>query len=63
VAKDGVAFPVAFDPNGTVTTGIFNFQTLPETVFVNSTGRVVAVYYGAIPTSCLASDARDLTAT
>lgn len=63
VAKDAVAFPVAFDPNGSVTTNIFNFKTLPETVFVNSTGRVVAVYYGAIPTACLASDARDLAAT
>jgi thiol-disulfide isomerase/thioredoxin len=62
VAKDHVAFPVAFDPNGNVTTGIFNFKTLPETVFVDSSGRVAAVYYGAIPTSCLAADARDLQA-
>ena len=56
VARDAVTFPVAFDPNGKLTTGEFRFQTVPETVFVDATGVVRIVYYGAIPTRCLASD-------
>jgi thiol-disulfide isomerase/thioredoxin len=56
VARDRVAFPVAFDPNGSLTSGVFKFQTLPETVFVDATGTVRVVYYGAIPTGCLQSD-------
>ena len=46
-----------------MTTGIFNFATLPETVFVNATGVVVAVYFGAIPKSCLASGIAALRGT
>lgn len=53
VTKSGVTFPIAFDPNGTVTTGIFQFQTVPETVFVNATGTVTQVYFGAIPKDVL----------
>jgi thiol-disulfide isomerase/thioredoxin len=53
VARDGVTFPVAFDPNGDVTTGVFKFQTVPETVFVSAKGVVQGVYYGAIPTGRL----------
>lgn len=56
VKRIGVGFPVAFDPNGTVTTGVFKFQTLPETVFVDSRGVVRVVYYGAITTGCLVTD-------
>lgn len=56
VARDHVRFPVAFDPNGDVTSGVFRFQTLPETVFVDARGVVRVVYYGAIPTSCLVTD-------
>ncbi len=49
VAKSGVTFPVAFDPNDTVTTGIFQFATVPETAFVTSNGVVNQIYFGAIP--------------
>jgi thiol-disulfide isomerase/thioredoxin len=55
VKKDGVTFPVAFDANGTVTSGVFGFQELPESVFVNAKGVVVKVYFGAIPERVLAS--------
>lgn len=54
VTKDGVAFPVAYDPNGVVTTGIFKFVTVPETAFVNSKGIVTQIYFGAIPKNVLA---------
>jgi peroxiredoxin len=53
VAKSGVTFPIAFDPNGNVTSGIFNFRTVPETVFVNAKGVVTQVYFGAIPKDIL----------
>jgi thiol-disulfide isomerase/thioredoxin len=55
VKKSGVTFPVAFDPNDVVTTGIFKFQTVPETVFVSKHGVVEQVYFGAIPVRQLES--------
>jgi peroxiredoxin len=53
VKKSGVTFPVAFDPNDTVTTGIFDFATIPETAFVNAKGVVTQIYFGAIPKDVL----------
>lgn len=53
VEKSGVTFPIAFDPNNTVTNGIFNFATVPETAFVSAKGVVTQVYFGAIPKSVL----------
>ena len=53
VKKSGVTFPIAFDPNGTVTTGIFQFAYVPETVFVSAKGILKQVYYGAIPKDVL----------
>ena len=55
VRRDDVKFPVAFDPNGVVTTGVFGFGQIPESVFVNSEGVVEKVFYGAIPQRQLAS--------
>jgi thiol-disulfide isomerase/thioredoxin len=55
VKKDGVTFPVAFDANGTVTSGVFGFEELPESVFINAKGVVKKVYFGAIPERVLAS--------
>jgi peroxiredoxin len=54
IKKDDVTFPVASDPNGNVTTGIFGFGALPESVFVNAKGVVTQVYIGAIPKKQLA---------
>lgn len=50
-----VTFPVAFDPNNVVTSGIFQFESVPETVFVSKDGVVEQVYFGAIPVSQLKS--------
>jgi peroxiredoxin len=55
VKKDGVTFPVAFDANGTVTSGDFDFQALPESVFINAKGVVKKVHLGAIPKDALAN--------
>jgi thiol-disulfide isomerase/thioredoxin len=54
VKRDDVSFPVAFDPNGVVTSGVFGFGEIPESVFVSSKGIVKKVYYGAIPEQELA---------
>jgi thiol-disulfide isomerase/thioredoxin len=60
VRRDRVGFPVAFDPNGVVTSGIFKFATIPESVFVTAKGVVTEVYFGAIPTDKLAGGLRTL---
>jgi thiol-disulfide isomerase/thioredoxin len=53
VKRSGVTFPVAFDPNSTVTSNIFQFVTVPETAFVNAKGIVTQIYFGAIPKDVL----------
>ncbi|MGP8009142.1 MAG: TlpA disulfide reductase family protein [Acidimicrobiales bacterium] len=63
VKRDGVTFPVAFDPNGVVTTGVFGFGQIPESVFVNTKGVVEKVYFGAIPKRQLALGIRSLETT
>ncbi len=55
VKKDNVTFPVAFDANGTVTSSVFGFEQLPESVFINAKGVVKKVYFGAVPERVLAS--------
>ena len=60
VKKDDVTFPVAFDPNGAVTTGIFGFGEVPESVFVNAKGVVTEVYFGASHEQELAQGIKDL---
>jgi thiol-disulfide isomerase/thioredoxin len=55
IKKDDATFPIAFDPNATVTTGIFKFEDVPETVFVTKRGVVTEVYFGAIPVDQLKS--------
>jgi thiol-disulfide isomerase/thioredoxin len=62
IKKDDVTFPVAFDPNGVVTTGVFGFGQVPESAFVNSKGIVEKVFYGAIPKQQLASGIKMLKA-
>ena len=60
IKKSDVTFPVAFDPNGVVTTNIFKFANVPETVFVTKHGVVQHVYFGAIPVSQLKIGLADL---
>ena len=62
VARDHVTFPVGFDANGVVTSQVFHFNTLPETVFVNARGIVTGVHFGAIPIRQLAGGVRALVA-
>jgi hypothetical protein len=62
VKGDGFTFPVGFDPNGVVTGGVFGFNYVPESAFVNAKGVVTEVYYGAIPKQQLASGIKSLVA-
>jgi hypothetical protein len=55
IKEDGVTFPVAYDPQGIVTSGVFGFIDVPESVFVNARGVVTGVHYGAIPERQLAA--------
>jgi cytochrome c biogenesis protein CcmG/thiol:disulfide interchange protein DsbE len=48
VAKAGATFSIGVDANGTLTSGTFLFGTLPETVFLNQSGVVKEVIYGAV---------------
>jgi len=48
--KAGVRFPVVFDANGSLTSGTFGFESLPETVFVSARGVVREVLFGAVST-------------
>lgn len=63
VKKDDVTFPVAFDPNSTVTTGLFGFGYVPESVFLSPKGVVKGVYYGAIPKNMLIEGLKILKST
>jgi len=62
IKKDDVTFPVAYDPNATVTTGLFGFEDVPESVFLSPTGVVKGVYYGAIPKNILIEGLKKLNA-
>jgi thiol-disulfide isomerase/thioredoxin len=62
IKKDDVTFPVAYDPNATVTTGLFGFEDVPESVFLSPTGVVKGVYYGAIPKNILIEGLKKLDA-
>ena len=63
IKKDHVTFPVAFDPNGVVTSDLFGFEAVPESVFVNANGVVTGVHFGAIPRIALARAIRTLSRT
>jgi peroxiredoxin len=62
IKKDDVTFPVAVDKTGAVTSGIFGFNAVPESVFINAKGVVTNVYFGAIPKQQLADGIRLLSA-
>ncbi len=47
IAKEGVTFPVAFDPDAAITQTAFHFQGDPYTVFVRGDGTIAKVVPGA----------------
>ena len=57
----GVTFPVAYDPDVGVTSGLFYFDGDPYAVFVNGDGTIAKIVRGAVLTpSSLTADERAL---
>jgi peroxiredoxin len=60
----GVTFPVAYDPDVSVTSGLFAFDGDPYAVFVNGDGTIAKIVRGAVLTpSSLTADERALIPT
>lgn len=55
VHKSGVTFPVAADPEYSVTSGLFDFQGEPDTVFIEGNGSIAHIVHGPVTTSILLS--------
>jgi peroxiredoxin len=61
IKSAGVTFPVAYDPNVTITEGTFDFHGDPYTVFVKANGTISQVVAGAVLTpSSFTADERAL---
>ena len=61
IKSSGVRFPVAYDPNVTITEGTFDFHGDPYTVFVKGDGTISQVVAGAVLTpSSFTADERAL---
>jgi peroxiredoxin len=62
VRSSGVTFPVAYDPNATITSGLFYFTGDPYAVFVRRNGTIAKIVAGDVLTpSSLTADERALT--
>jgi len=53
IKANGVHFEVGNDASGHVTSGIFGFPAVPETVLIDTTGLVKSVHFGATSTELL----------
>ena len=61
IQSAGVTFPVAYDPDITVTSGLFSFEGDPYAVFVKGDGTIARIVRGAVLTpSSLTADERAL---
>jgi thiol-disulfide isomerase/thioredoxin len=58
IQSAGVTFPVAYDPDITVTSGLFSFEGDPYAVFVKGDGTIAKIVRGAVltPTSLTADE-------
>ncbi|HWE67575.1 MAG TPA: TlpA disulfide reductase family protein [Acidimicrobiales bacterium] len=62
IKNSGVTFPVAYDPNVSITSGDFYFTGDPHTVFVNGSGKIVKVVDGdQLSPAAFSADERALT--
>jgi thiol-disulfide isomerase/thioredoxin len=55
-----VAFPSGFDDQGTVTASAFKIENLPDTVFVDATGKVTHLVVGSVTNRQLAAGVAEL---
>jgi len=61
IHDSGVTFPVAYDPNVNITSGLFYFTGDPYAVFVNADGTIARIVRGDVLTpSSLTADERAL---
>jgi peroxiredoxin len=58
----GITFPVAYDPNLSITSGDFYFQGDPYSVFVNGNGTIERIVAGPISVATFTADERTLAA-
>jgi hypothetical protein len=58
VRSSGVTFPVAYDPDVSITSGLFYFDGDPYAVFVRGDGTIDQIVRGAVltPTSLVADE-------
>jgi peroxiredoxin len=64
IHASGVTFPVAYDPNVDITSGLFYFTGDPYAVFVRSDGTIAKIVRGdGLTASSLIADERALTPT
>jgi peroxiredoxin len=62
IHSSGVTFPVAYDPNVDITSGLFYFTGDPYAVFVRADGTIAKIVRGDVLTpSSLTADERELT--
>ncbi len=61
IHRSGVTFPVAYDPNLTITSGDFYFQGDPYVVFVNANGTIRSIVAGPISAATFVADEQKLT--
>jgi len=55
VHGSGVTFPVGADVDFTVTQTLFDFNYLPESVFVEGNGTIAGIHFGALSTGAFVS--------
>jgi peroxiredoxin len=60
VHSTGVTFPVAYDPNLTITSGAFYFEGDPHAVFVNGNGTVSRIVGSVLTPAALVADEKKL---
>jgi len=60
IARSGVTFPVAYDPNLNITSGDFYFEGDPYAVFVNANGTINAIVAGPLTAQKFTVDERKL---
>jgi peroxiredoxin len=60
IASSGVTFPVAYDPDVSITEGAFYFTGDPHAVFVRADGKIAKVEYGPITPAQFTADERAL---
>jgi cytochrome c biogenesis protein CcmG, thiol:disulfide interchange protein DsbE len=60
IHSSGVSFPVAYDPDLTITSGDYYFEGDPHAVFVNGDGSISAIVSGPLSPATFTADERAL---